>query len=207
MNREVLESQWTQIREILHDRFSNLTEEDIRQINGRYDQLVAKLQQKYGYSREEAEERIRSWNFDRLASPVRNPTFREERTYFEDKDRMKDETSTFWKWFAAIAIPLLLLGAYYFSTVTPDMTQSPTVTQEQVVMEAPADRAISNGLRNMLMSQQNMALNMQNVRITTQNGVVTLSGSVSSNETRDFIARSAQNYAGVRQVINNLQVK
>lgn len=201
MNREVLESQWTQIREILSDKFSNLTEEDIRQINGRYDQLVAKLQQKYGYSREEAEDRIRSWNFDRVTSP-RGQAFREEKIV-----RREEDTSML-KWLLALGIPLLLLGAYFLgTTTTPEVVRSPTITQEQMIAETPADRVISTGLRNALLSQQTFATGMQNIQIASRNGVVTLSGTVPSTEARDFAINTAQNFTGVRQVIDNLQVR
>ncbi|CDR33228.1 CsbD family protein [Criblamydia sequanensis] len=46
MNKDLFESQWSQIKPILRDKWSNLTDEDIRQINGRYDQLIAKIQQR-----------------------------------------------------------------------------------------------------------------------------------------------------------------
>lgn len=202
MNKDLLESQWVQIRDILREKFSNLSEEDIRQINGHYDQLVAKLQQKYGYTREEAEERIRSWNFDRFATTPRSHVVHDEAL---DKDR----NSSLYKWLLGIGIPLLLLGSYFLSTRTPEMTRSPVFTQEQMIQETPADRVISSGLRNALLSQQqqNMAFSMQNVQITTHDGVVTLSGYVPNAETRDFIVNTAQNFSGVRQVVNNIEIR
>jgi uncharacterized protein YjbJ (UPF0337 family) len=199
MNRDVLETQWPQVREILSEKFSNLTEEDIRQINGRYDQLVAKLQQKYGYSREEAEERIRSWNFDRTTNP-RGQVVREDRL------RKEEDSSSILKWLLAIGLPLLLLGAYFFNTArTPENTTT-GVNQEQIA-ETPADRTISSGLRNSFLTQQNLASELQNVQITTHDGVVTLSGFVSNREVRDSLVNSAQNFSGVTRVINNLQVR
>lgn len=202
MNKDLLETQWPQIREILSEKFSNLTEDDIRQINGRYDQLVAKLQQKYGYSREEAEERIRAWNFDRFASS-RGKVVQDERV------RKEDDNSSILKWLLAIGIPLVLLGLYFFSgnRAPETTTTSPTFNQEQTVVETPADRVISNGVRNALISQQNLASDVQNVQITTHNGVVTLSGFVPTRDVRDSIVNTAQNYAGVRQVINNIQIR
>lgn len=209
MNREVLESQWPQIREILGEKFSNLTEEDIRQINGRYDQLVAKLQQKYGYTREEAEDRIRSWNFDRFARPTRGSTLREDSTMREDRisrdDRVaRDDNSSLFKWLLALGIPLLLLGAYF---LTPDRTDTPVTNQERVVTETPADRSTSMGIRNALVNQNLRSSDLQNVRITTQNGVVTLDGSVPSTAVSNSIENTAENFSGVRDVINNLQVR
>lgn len=210
MNRELLETQWPQIREILREKFNNLTEEDIRQINGRYDQLVAKLQQKYGYSREEAEDRIRSWNFDRLAGS-RGSAIRDDyrEAYREDKVR-KSEDNTFLKWLLGLGIPLLLIGAYFLGTArNPEtFTSSPSVVQQQQIFaETPADRVISNNLINALVSQQNMsASDLRNIQISTRNGVITLSGTVPNAGIRDNILDTAQNISGVRQVINNLRI-
>ncbi len=216
MNKDVLESQWAQIREILSEKFSNLTDEDIRQINGRYDQLVAKLQQKYGYSREEAEERIRSWNFDRYAG-ARNQNNREEKGHALRDDRTRraddssyraDDNSSMLKWLLGLGLPLLLLGLYFLSTAnTPEVSRTTTVNQEQTAVESPADRLVSTNLRDAFLSQQNFASEIRNIQITTRNGVVTLSGPVSSREMRDNIVSTAQNFGGVRQVIDRLQIK
>lgn len=207
MNKEVLESQWVQIQDLLSEKFSNLTEEDIRQINGRYDQLVAKLQQKYGYTREEAEEKIRSLNFDRFTAP-RSHISREQTVIREEPVR-REQNSSFYKWLFGLGIPLLLLGSFFLGTRTPDVTTTPVVTQEQMIAETPADRVITTGLRNTLLAQQqqNPTLAMQNIQITTHNGVVTLSGTASSADMRDLIGTTAQNFTGVRQVINHIEVK
>lgn len=199
MNKNVLETQWPQIREILRDRFSNLTEADIREINGRYDQLVAKLQQKYGYSHEEAEERIQSWNFDRATYPrgqIRDEKFRKEKSF-----------SPF-AWLLAIGIPLLLLATYFLNTPrTPEAMRSPAANQEQIVTQTPGDLVLSNGLRNAFLSNPALSTEVQNLQITTNNGVVTLSGSVPDRETRDFILTTAKNYNGVIRVIDHLQIR
>lgn len=208
MNRDILESQWSQIRDILHEKFSNLTDEDIRQINGQYDRLVAKLQQKYGYSREEAEERIRNWNFDRFANMPKGQTVRETKAYQEDRIR-KDEGSSFLPWLLALCLPLLLLAAYFYGPARTEKvtTTSPVVTQERVMTETPADRTLINNLRNNLASQGIMMSELRNVQISSNNGVVTLSGTVSTDETRTFIGNVAQRFAGVREVINNIRVQ
>ena len=210
MNKDLLESQWVQIREILKDKFSNLTEEDIRQINGHYDQLVAKLQQKYGYSKEEAEERIKNWNFDRFTSASKGQNLREDRAYLDDKARLKKDNSnpTLLKWLTGLLTLLFLLGLYYLPQATTHETvTTPTTVNRAVVVENVADRAISDGIKNVLISSPLIASDIQNLQITTHNGVVTISGSVPSVEVRDSILNTAQNYSGVTQVINDLIVK
>ncbi|MBA2727376.1 MAG: BON domain-containing protein [Parachlamydiaceae bacterium] len=216
MNREVLESQWPQIREILSEKFSNLTDEDIRQINGRYDQLVAKLQQKYGYSREEAEERIRSWNFDRFAG-AKGQVIRDDKGQVMREDRARkvddnayraEDNSSMLKWLLGLGLPLLLLGLYFLSTAnSPEVTPASRGTSQEIVAESPADRVISSGLRDAFNSQPNFASQMRNIQITTNNGVVTLSGTVPSREVRDNLVNTAQSYNGVRQVIDRLTIR
>lgn len=207
MNRDILESQWSQIRDILSEKFSNLTDEDIKQINGQYDRLVAKLQQKYGYSREEAEERIKNWNFDRFANVQRAQTARENKAFHEEKMR-KDEGSSILPWLLALCLPLLLLAAYFYgptgTTTTPTTT---TVTEERIMIETPADHSISSNLRNALMSQGGMISELRNIQIVTNNGVVTLSGTVSNSQVRDFAGNLAQRFAGVKEVVNNIKVQ
>lgn len=204
MNKNVLESQWVQVRELLREKFSYLTEDDIRQINGRYDELVAKLQQKYGYTKEEAEERILNWNFDRFATP-KSQIIQEDIVI--KKHPVREEFSSAYKWLLGIGIPVLLLGSYFLAMRTPEVAQSPAVTQEQVVLETPADQLLSNDLRNLLLSQQNLAGVMQNVHITTNNGIVTLSGTVPNRETRNLIVNTTENVAGIRQVVDHLEIK
>lgn len=206
MNKELLESQWTQIREILREKFSNLTDEDIRQISGRYDQLVAKLQQKYGYSREEAEDRIRSWNFDRLSSAPRSSSSHEDK-YYAKSDVRKEEAGSFFKWLLALGIPLLLLGAFFMNSNRSDMVNTPVVTTGQTATETPVDRALATDIRNAFFAQNISGTVLQNVQITARNGIVTLSGTVPSSDVRDTIVRTAQNFDGVRQVVNNIIVR
>lgn len=207
MNREMLETQWVQVREVIRDKFGNLTEEDIRQINGRYDQLVAKLQQKYGYSKEEAEERIRSWNFDRFSSNPRQagrPIREDERMRREDETVRRDDSSLL-KWILGLGIPLLL-ALYLFSQMgTPDATRTTTPTQN--VSETPADRTIVDGLRSSFLADRTFANDARNIDIRSNNGIVTLSGTVPDTATRDFFIDKARNFSGVRQVVDNLQIR
>lgn len=208
MNKEVLESQWVQIREILRDKFSNLTDEDIRQINGRYDQLVTKLQQKYGYSREEAEERIRNWNFDRFAAQSGRTSVRDEDRL--RKEERRDEGSSLLKWILGLGIPLLL-ALYFFNqmgtTDRTDRTTAPATSTQQVITENQSDRTLSSNLRDALLANRSFADDVRNIQISSNNGVVTISGNVPDADTHDFIINTANRFSGVRQVIDNLRVR
>ncbi len=69
MSEDILKSQWKQIRPQLKSWWSVLTDDDLDKINGRRDQLIGLLQQKYGYTKEQAMHELD----DRLALLKRTP--------------------------------------------------------------------------------------------------------------------------------------
>lgn len=70
MNEDILKSQWKQIRGQIKGWWSVLTDEDLDRINGRRDQLIGVLQQKYGFTKEEATRELD----DHLAQLKLSPT-------------------------------------------------------------------------------------------------------------------------------------
>jgi uncharacterized protein YjbJ (UPF0337 family) len=54
MNEDILKSQWPQIRSQIKGWWSVLTDEDVDKINGRRDRLIGLLQQKYGFTTDQA---------------------------------------------------------------------------------------------------------------------------------------------------------
>jgi len=55
MNADTLAGNWKQLKGKVKERWGKLTDDDVTVIEGRKDQLVGRLQQRYGYTREEAE--------------------------------------------------------------------------------------------------------------------------------------------------------
>lgn len=55
MNRDDLMGKWKQIRGEIKQQWGKLTDDELDQIEGSYDILVGKIQEKYGQSREEVE--------------------------------------------------------------------------------------------------------------------------------------------------------
>ena len=55
MNRDALMGKWKQIRGEIKQQWGKLTDDELDQIEGSYDILVGKIQEKYGQSREEVE--------------------------------------------------------------------------------------------------------------------------------------------------------
>ena len=58
MNSDILSGMWKQIRGEIRQTWGELTDDEIDQIAGERDKLVGKLQEKYGYSKMEAEAEI-----------------------------------------------------------------------------------------------------------------------------------------------------
>jgi uncharacterized protein YjbJ (UPF0337 family) len=55
MNTDILEGKWKQATGSVKEFFGKLTDDDLIQIAGSKDKLLGKLQERYGYTREQAE--------------------------------------------------------------------------------------------------------------------------------------------------------
>ena len=56
MNNDVLEGKWKQIRGQAKVWWGKLTDDDLKKVHGNSDKLIGLLQEKYGYTRQQAEE-------------------------------------------------------------------------------------------------------------------------------------------------------
>ena len=54
MNQDILEGKWKQIRGEARSWWGKLTDDDLDRVGGRLDILVGMLQERYGYTREQA---------------------------------------------------------------------------------------------------------------------------------------------------------
>lgn len=64
MNWDQVEGNWKEMKGKARASWGELTDDELTQIGGKKDQLVGKLQQKYGLEREEAERRADDWAND-----------------------------------------------------------------------------------------------------------------------------------------------
>jgi uncharacterized protein YjbJ (UPF0337 family) len=69
MNKDILQGKWRQMRGEMKKWWGQLTDDELDKIEGDQDKLLGLLQEKYGYTREKAEEEIsrRFDAFDRAA--------------------------------------------------------------------------------------------------------------------------------------------
>jgi uncharacterized protein YjbJ (UPF0337 family) len=58
MNKDILQGQWKQIRGEAKSWWGKLTDDDLTRVAGKFDTLTGVLQEKYGYTRQQAEAEI-----------------------------------------------------------------------------------------------------------------------------------------------------
>lgn len=61
MNEDTFKGQWMQLRGKIREQWGKLTDDDLDQIQGRSEQLIGKLQNRYGIARDEAERQFDAW--------------------------------------------------------------------------------------------------------------------------------------------------
>ncbi|WP_291167091.1 CsbD family protein [Gimesia sp.] len=58
MNSDQFEGKWKQIKGQAKQKWGELTDDEIDQINGKRENLVGKVQERYGIAKEEAEKQV-----------------------------------------------------------------------------------------------------------------------------------------------------
>jgi uncharacterized protein YjbJ (UPF0337 family) len=58
---EMIKGNWSQTKGAVKEQWGKLTDDDLLEIEGRRDQLIGKIQARYGITREEAEAQVGTW--------------------------------------------------------------------------------------------------------------------------------------------------
>lgn len=58
MNRDTLKGEWRQLKGTLRKQWANITDDDVEKINGDYDRLIGKLEEKYGVGKDKARQMV-----------------------------------------------------------------------------------------------------------------------------------------------------
>ena len=61
MNQDQFEGKWKQLKGTVKQRWGKLTDDDITTLSGKKDELVGKIQERYGITREQAEREADEW--------------------------------------------------------------------------------------------------------------------------------------------------
>jgi uncharacterized protein YjbJ (UPF0337 family) len=61
MNWTQIEGQWKTMKGDLKSKWAKLTDDDLQHVAGKKDQLVGKVQERYGILKDEAEKQVDEW--------------------------------------------------------------------------------------------------------------------------------------------------
>ncbi len=61
MNADRLQGNWKQAKGLVKERWGKLTDDDIDVINGQRDQLIGRIQERYGIAKDEAQTQVDRW--------------------------------------------------------------------------------------------------------------------------------------------------
>ncbi|HEX3684063.1 MAG TPA: CsbD family protein [Bryobacteraceae bacterium] len=61
MNSDQFEGKWKQLKGNVKQRWGKLTDDDVTALSGKKDELVGKLQERYGITREQAQKEADEW--------------------------------------------------------------------------------------------------------------------------------------------------
>ncbi len=61
MNEDRIKGNWLQLKGKVKEQWGKLTDRDLDIIDGKRDQLLGRIRERHGISREEAEEQVKVW--------------------------------------------------------------------------------------------------------------------------------------------------
>ena len=61
MNKDEISGNWKQLKGKAKEQWGKLTDDDMTVIEGKRDQLVGKIQERYGYAKDQAEKELSDW--------------------------------------------------------------------------------------------------------------------------------------------------
>ena len=61
MNSDQLQGKWKQMKGLIKERWGKLTDDDVDVVNGESEQLIGRLQERYGIEKAEAQKQVDEW--------------------------------------------------------------------------------------------------------------------------------------------------
>ena len=61
VNQDILEGKWHELKGQARQTFAKLTDDDVERLSGKAEELSGVLQQKYGYTKAQADTEINNW--------------------------------------------------------------------------------------------------------------------------------------------------
>ena len=66
MNWDIIQGKWDQLKGSVKEKWGDLTDDDLTQIEGNRDKLAGKLQEKYGWAKTEVDEKVNEFFRDKV---------------------------------------------------------------------------------------------------------------------------------------------
>ncbi|KAF1366288.1 CsbD family protein [Yokenella regensburgei] len=61
MNEDRISGNWKQFKGKVKEKWGKLTDDDLNVIEGKREQLAGRIQERYGYKKEQVEKELKSW--------------------------------------------------------------------------------------------------------------------------------------------------
>ncbi|MCC7048311.1 MAG: CsbD family protein [Alphaproteobacteria bacterium] len=61
MNWDIAKGNWKELKGKVKQQWGSLTDDDLMKIEGKRDQLVGRVQERYGIAKDEAEKQVKDW--------------------------------------------------------------------------------------------------------------------------------------------------
>lgn len=61
MNWDLVEGKWKELKGSVRSKWGKLTDDDLENVAGKKEQLIGRIQQRYGMQRDKAEAEVDSW--------------------------------------------------------------------------------------------------------------------------------------------------
>lgn len=65
MNWDIIEGKWNQVKGSVKEKWGDLTDDELTEVAGKKDKLAGKLQEKYGWTKEEADNQLNDFFRDK----------------------------------------------------------------------------------------------------------------------------------------------
>jgi uncharacterized protein YjbJ (UPF0337 family) len=58
INKDILMGKWKQLKGQVRQQWGKLTDDQVERVGGRYEELVGMIQERYGYTRDQAQQQV-----------------------------------------------------------------------------------------------------------------------------------------------------
>lgn len=69
MNKDVFEGNWKQLKGKVKEKWGELTDDDLDRVDGKRENLVGRIQERYGKTRDAVEREVQEWERANAGSP------------------------------------------------------------------------------------------------------------------------------------------